>query len=80
MPNVIKTMKAAGGFFELFILDLVGCMAQPETHSFVEVQILKPLLSRLFRILYPYLIGVLLLWILMFACLAIILLLVMRGK
>ena len=68
------------GFFDLFIQDLLNCLAMPDTHSFIERQIIKPILNRIFLNLYPYLVGILILWILMFACLAVILLLIMRGK
>ena len=68
------------GFFDLFIQDVLGYAAKPETHSFIEVHIIKPLLERIFRNLYHYLVGILVLWISMFACLAVILLLIMRGK
>ena len=72
--------KKSGGFFDLFIQDVLNCMAKTETHSFLETRIIKPLLERIFKNLYPYLVGVLILWISMFACLAVILLLIMRGK
>ena len=68
------------GFFDLFIQDVLAASANPETHSFVESHIIKPLLERIFRNLYKYLVGILILWISMFACLAVILLLIMRGK
>ncbi len=55
-------------------------VARPETHDFLEKHVIRPLLERVIRSLYPYLVGVLVLWILMFACLAVILLIIVRGK
>jgi hypothetical protein len=73
-------MTEKKGFFDLFIQDILTYVARPETHDFLEKHIIRPLLERVIRSLYPYLVGVLVLWILMFACLAVILLLIMRGK
>ncbi len=73
-------MSDKKGFFDLLIQDILAQLARPETHSFLETHIIKPLLERIFRNIYPYLVGVLILWILMFACLAVILLLIMRTK
>ena len=72
-------MNEKKGFFDLLIRDVLACAAQPETHTFLETYVIRPLLERVFRSLYPYLVGILILWILMFACLAVILLLVL-GK
>ena len=73
-------MSDKKGFFDLLIQDVLTQMAKPETHTFLETHIIKPLLERIFRNIYPYLVGVLILWILMFACLAVILLLIMRSS
>jgi hypothetical protein len=76
-----KEKEVSGrGFFDNIFQDILEFSAKPETHSYIEHHVIKPLLSRIFHHLYPYLIGILLLWLLMFACLAIILLLLMRGS
>lgn len=67
-------------FFEPILKDVLFLASQPETHSFVESNILKPILQRVFQHLYPYILGVMTLWILMFFCMAIILLLLVRGS
>ena len=76
----IMEKKQGGGFFDNIFQDVLDFSARPETHSFIEIQVIKPLLSRIFHQLYPYIVGVLILWILMFSCLAVILLLLMRGS
>ena len=68
------------GFFDLFLHDVLHVLARSETHSFLELHVIRPVLERIFKNLYPYLVGVLALWILMFACLAVILLLVLHGR
>ena len=72
--------KKNPGFFHNIFQDVLEFSGRPETHSYVEVHVIKPILSRIFNQLYPYLIGILVLWILMFACLAVILLMSMRGS
>lgn len=46
----------------------------------LEEFVLRPLLQRILHLLYPYLFGVMLLWIMMFLCLALILLVLLRGS
>ena len=58
--------------------DVLIFFADPSTHAFVESSVIRPLLSRIFSSMYPYIVGVLLLWMLMFTCLIVILLLVVR--
>ena len=38
------------------------------------------MISRILTILYPYLFGIMLLWLMMFVCLALILLILVRGS
>lgn len=68
------------GFFELLVQDVLNVVSRPDTHTFLEIHVIRPILERIFKNLYPYLVGVLILWILMFACLAVILLLVLGRK
>ena len=75
-----KKKDKAPGFFDKIFQDVLDFSSRPETHTYIELHIIKPLLSRIFHQLYPYLIGILVLWILMFACLAVILLMLMRGS
>ena len=67
-------------FFEPMMKDILALAAQPETHSYIENNIIRPLLQRVFSHLYPYILGVMTLWVLMFCCLAVIVLLLVRGS
>jgi ABC-type bacteriocin/lantibiotic exporter with double-glycine peptidase domain len=53
-------------------------LASPEIQSFLENNILKPLLDKVFSYLYPYLLGIMSLWIIMFLCTIMILLLLLK--
>ena len=53
-------------------------LASAELQTFLEQSILKPLLGRVFHYLYPYLLGVMLLWVIMFLCTIMILVLLLR--
>jgi len=60
--------------------DILEQMRTPEVQTTLEVHILKPLMVRILHILYPYLFGIMLLWLMMFVCLALILLILVRGS
>jgi hypothetical protein len=53
-------------------------LLSPEIQSFLENNILKPLLDKVFSYLYPYLLGIMSLWIIMFLCTIMILLLLLK--
>jgi hypothetical protein len=72
--------KKSVSFFDNIFQDILDFGSKPETHTFIEVHVIRPLMVRIFRQLYPYLIGVLILWVLMFTCLAVILLMLIRGS
>ena len=59
--------------------DVLEVAAKTETQDFIEQSILRPILQRILRHLYPYILGVMTLWILMFFCLALILIVLVRG-
>jgi hypothetical protein len=67
-------------FFEPILKDVLALAGNPETHSYIELKIIKPILQRVFQHLYPYIMGVMTLWILMFLCMAVILLMLVRGS
>lgn len=67
-------------FFEPILKDVLALAGNPETHSYIELKIIKPILQRVFQHLYPYIMGVMTLWILMFVCMAVILLVLVRGS
>jgi hypothetical protein len=49
-----------------------------EVQTFLENNILKPLLDKVFSYLYPYLLGIMSLWIIMFLCTIMILVLLLK--
>jgi len=53
-------------------------LSSPDVQAFLEQSILKPLLDKVFQYLYPYLLGVMALWIIMFLCTVVILILLLR--
>jgi len=72
--------RKPAGFFDNIFRDVLEFSGKPETHSYIEDHVIKPLLVRIFKQLYPYLMGILVLWLLMFVCLTIILMMVLRGS
>jgi hypothetical protein len=65
---------------ELLLDDIFKEFQTPEIQGNLEKYILRPLVSRLLNIVYPYLFGILFLWIIMFSCLVIILFILIRGS
>lgn len=77
-PPVAQIKK--GGFFDNLFRDCVEFGGRPETHSYIETHVVRPMMVRIFNQLYPYLLAVLVLWVLMFICLAVILVVLLRGS
>ena len=67
-------------FLDPLIQDVLEKLRSPDVQSSLENQVLRPMISRILSILYPYLFGVMLLWLMMFICLALILLILVRGS
>jgi hypothetical protein len=67
-------------FFEPILQDFLSIVAKPETQKFIESNVLQPVLRRIFQDLYPYILGVMTLWVVMFLCVALILILLVRGS
>ena len=74
------SQKEKKGFFDNLLHDCIEFGGRPETHSYVETHIVRPMMVRVFKQLYPYLLAVLVLWVLMFVCLAVILVVLLRGS
>jgi hypothetical protein len=60
--------------------EIVLHVSKPETRALIDAHVLRPILQSIYNHVYPYVIGILLLWILMFCCLAMILILLVRGS
>jgi len=67
-------------FLDPLIQDVLEKIRSPDIQASLEEQVLRPMISRILSILYPYLFGVMLLWLMMFICLALILLILVRGS
>lgn len=67
-------------FLDPLIQDVLEKIRSPDIQESIEEQVLRPMISRILSILYPYLFGVMLLWLMMFICLALILLILVRGS
>jgi hypothetical protein len=57
---------------------ILNFLNSPDVQIFFENNVLRPLLEKVFNYLYPYLIGIACLWIIMFLCTVMILVLLMR--
>jgi hypothetical protein len=66
--------------FQSLLDDALTQLKKPEVKTMMEVHIVKPVILTVMNILYPYLLGVMLLWIIMFICVALILLILIRGS
>jgi len=58
------------------VFDFLG---SPDVQQFFEQSVIRPLLDKIFQYLYPYLLGVVLLWGIMLVCIVLILVLVLRA-
>ena len=54
-------------------------LGSTDVQQFFEQAVLRPLLDKIFQYLYPYLIGVMLLWGIMFVCVVVILVIILRS-
>lgn len=66
-------------FLTLFA-DIAEHIKTPEAQRLLESHIIRPVISTVLNLVYPYLLGVMLLWIIMFICVALILLILVRGS
>lgn len=66
--------------FESLLNDILDQLKTPEIRLAMETTIIRPVISSVLNILYPYLLGIMLLWVIMFVCVALILLILVRGS
>ncbi len=66
--------------FESILEDVLTHLRSPDVRSALETNIIRPVISSVLQILYPYLLGIMLLWVIMFVCVALILLILVRGS
>lgn len=62
--------------FDSLLEDIFTHLKNPE----VQTSILRPVMTSILNFLYPYILGVMMLWFIMFICVALILLILVRGS
>lgn len=67
-------------FFESLLEDVASQLKKPEIQTTLDTHIVRPVISSVLNMLYPYLLGFMLLWLIMFVCVALILLILIRGS
>lgn len=65
--------------FAALFADVLEHLKSPEMQKLVEIHLLRPVIATILNIVYPYLVGIMVLWVIMFICLAMILLILVRG-
>jgi len=53
-------------------------LGSADVQQFFEQSVIRPLLDKIFQYLYPYLLGVMVLWGVMFICIVLVLVLILR--
>lgn len=66
--------------FSTLFADILEHIKTPEAQRLLESHVIRPVISTVLNLVYPYLLGVMLLWIIMFICVALILLILVRGS
>lgn len=66
--------------FDALLEDILEQLKRPEIKTTLESYVVRPVISSVLNILYPYILGVMLLWVIMFVCVALILLILVRGS
>lgn len=66
--------------FQAFLTDVLEYLKTPEAQRMLEASIVRPVILTVLNMMYPYLLGVMALWIIMFICVALILLVLVRGS
>ena len=62
------------------VQDILAWIAKPEIQAALETHVLRPILQRIFGYMYPYILGVMALWLIMLACLAIVIVVLLRLR
>ncbi len=66
--------------FATLFADILEHIKTPEAQRLLETHVVRPVISSVLNLVYPYLLGVMLLWVIMFVCVAMILLILVRGS
>lgn len=65
--------------FQGLLTDVLEHLKTPEAQKMLEASIVRPVILTVLNMVYPYLLGVMALWVIMFICVALILLFLVRG-
>ncbi len=55
-------------------------LKSPDAQRMIQTSIVRPVILTVLNMIYPYLLGIMALWIIMFICVALILLILVRGS
>ena len=66
--------------FHALLTDILNHLKTPDAQRMIESSIVRPVIHTVLNMLYPYLLGIMALWIIMFVCVALILLILVRGS
>jgi len=53
-------------------------LGSADVQQFFEQSVIRPLLDKIFQYIYPYLLGVMVLWGVMFICIVLVLVIILR--
>lgn len=66
--------------FHALLTNVLEHLKTPEAQRMIETMIVRPVIVTVLNVVYPYLLGIMALWIIMFICVALILLILVRGS
>ena len=61
-------------------MDPLKIFSSPEFQTYMENNILRPILSKVFNYLYPYILGFTILWVFMLLSIIIVIIMLLRAK
>ena len=53
-------------------------LGSADVQQFFEQSVIRPLLDKIFQYIYPYLLGIMVLWGVMFICIVLVLVIILR--
>ncbi len=62
------------------LADPMAFFTSPDFQSYIELHVLKPILAKVVSYLYPYILAFTFLWVIMFLCMVIILIVLVRAR
>lgn len=65
---------------QALLTNVLEQLKSPDAQRMIETSIVRPVILTVLNMVYPYLLGIMALWIIMFVCVALILLFLVRGS